>query len=92
MKLFGFEIKIIKEEVGLWVGVAPDRIVKRKLSIRRIKMVYCEHCRKTYNDDLLELEDGYYYCHVCGQQIESKPLTNEQINESEEDEDLKERD
>ena len=39
MKLFGFEIKIIKEEIGLWVGVVPDRIVKRKLSIKRIKNV-----------------------------------------------------
>ena len=52
-------------------------------------MIYCEHCNKIYNEDLLELEDGYYYCHVCGQQIEIKHPTNEDIDNAEEDEDLK---
>jgi len=39
MKLLGYEIKIVKEEVGIWVGVAPDKIIVRKLSIRKIKNV-----------------------------------------------------
>lgn len=45
--------------------------------------VYCKYCNKTYRDDLLELEDGYYYCHVCGQPIEFKQATEEEIEESE---------
>lgn len=53
-------------------------------------MVFCKHCNKTYNENLMELEDGYYYCHVCSQPIEITPATNDEIN-STDDEDLRER-
>jgi len=53
-------------------------------------MVYCKHCNKTYREDLMELEDGYYYCHACGQSIEKKPATDDEINDTD-DEDLRDK-
>jgi late competence protein required for DNA uptake (superfamily II DNA/RNA helicase) len=37
-----------------------------------MEKIFCSRCNKAYDKELMELEDGYYYCHVCGNPIDKK--------------------